>query len=109
MSQVIWDDMTESPGVVTPISTQGGPLPYEQPAKLKGPQTTVAKPTKDVILPFASKNGPCPPHLHIPVEAKDPCLVSLWLPPPPTSTVTRTATPTPPPNHQQDFLPHQLQ
>ena len=39
MSQVIWDEMTESPGALTPISTYGheGPLPYEQqPPKLKG-------------------------------------------------------------------------
>lgn len=41
MSQVIWDEMTESPGTTTPISTHGapfpgGPLPFEQPPKLKG-------------------------------------------------------------------------
>ncbi len=41
MSQVIWDEMTESPGATTPISTHeaplpGGPLPFEQPPKLKG-------------------------------------------------------------------------
>ncbi|KAK4693677.1 F-box and leucine-rich repeat protein 2/20, partial [Lecanoromycetidae sp. Uapishka_2] len=36
MSQVIWNDMTESPGALTPpTSQQGGPLPYEQPPKLK--------------------------------------------------------------------------
>ena len=40
MSQVIWDEMTES-GTMTPISTHGaplpgGPLPFEQPPKLKG-------------------------------------------------------------------------
>lgn len=41
MSQVIWDEMTESPGAVTPISAHGsslpgGPIPFEQPPKLKG-------------------------------------------------------------------------
>lgn len=41
MSQVIWDEMTESPGTMTPTSTHGapppgGPLPFEQPPKLKG-------------------------------------------------------------------------
>lgn len=41
MSQVIWDEMTESPGTMTPNSTHGaplpgGPLPFEQPPKLKG-------------------------------------------------------------------------
>lgn len=41
MSQVIWDEVTESPGTMTPTSTHGaplpgGPLPFEQPPKLKG-------------------------------------------------------------------------
>lgn len=41
MSQVIWDEMTESPGAMTPTSTHGapppeGPLPFEQPPKLSG-------------------------------------------------------------------------
>lgn len=41
MSQVIRDGVTESPGTVTPMSTHevplpGGPLPFEQPPKLKG-------------------------------------------------------------------------
>ncbi|KAM0802240.1 hypothetical protein BDR22DRAFT_820176 [Usnea florida] len=41
MSQVIWDGVTESPGTATPTSTHevplpGGPLPFEQPPKLKG-------------------------------------------------------------------------
>lgn len=38
MSQVIWDDMTESPGALTPTSDyrDGGQLPLEQPPKLKG-------------------------------------------------------------------------
>jgi F-box/leucine-rich repeat protein 2/20 len=37
MSQVIWDEMTESPGELSPTGTDGGPLPYEQrPPKLKG-------------------------------------------------------------------------
>lgn len=38
MSQVIWDEMTESPGALTPTSAYapGGPLPFEQPPKLKG-------------------------------------------------------------------------
>ena len=41
MSQVIWDEMAESPGTMTPTSAHGpplpgGPLPFEQPPKLKG-------------------------------------------------------------------------
>ena len=41
MAQVIWDDMTASPGIMTPNiqeepEEEGGPLPTEQPAKLKG-------------------------------------------------------------------------
>ena len=41
MSQVIWDEVTESPGTMTPISAHGpslpgGPIPFEQPPKLKG-------------------------------------------------------------------------
>ena len=37
MSQVLWDDMTDSPGAMTPNSTSnGGPLPFEQAPKLKG-------------------------------------------------------------------------
>ena len=38
MSQVIWDEMTESPGASLPasMSAHGGPLPYEQPHKVKG-------------------------------------------------------------------------
>ena len=38
MSQVIWDEMTESPGALTPTSNfdDGGQLPFEQPPKLKG-------------------------------------------------------------------------
>ncbi|KAL6713364.1 hypothetical protein ACLMJK_008829 [Lecanora helva] len=38
MSQVIWDEMTESPGALTPTSNydNGGQLPMERPPKLKG-------------------------------------------------------------------------
>ena len=41
MSQVIWDEVTESSGTVTPMSAHGttlpaGPVPFEQPPKLKG-------------------------------------------------------------------------
>ena len=40
MAQVIWDDMTTSPGAMTPDIQEepehGGPLPYEQVPKLKG-------------------------------------------------------------------------
>lgn len=37
MSQVLWDEMTDSPGAMTPNSTSnGGPLPFEQAPKLKG-------------------------------------------------------------------------
>ena len=41
MSQVIWDEMTGSPGTMTPTSAHGtplpgGPIPFEQPPKLKG-------------------------------------------------------------------------
>ena len=37
MSQVLWDEMTDSPGARTPNSTNnGGPLPFEQGPKLKG-------------------------------------------------------------------------
>ena len=37
MSRVLWDEMTDSPGSMTPNSTiQGGPLAFEQAPKLKG-------------------------------------------------------------------------
>ena len=39
MAQVAWDDLTESPGAMTPNTptiAEGGPLPFEQPPKLKG-------------------------------------------------------------------------
>lgn len=41
MSQVMWDEMTESPGTATPTSTYGygGQVPLEQPPKLKGPRS----------------------------------------------------------------------
>ena len=60
MSQVIWDDMTESPGALTPISTQGGPLPYEQPAKLKGRRRLLQSLQRMSSSPSLAKMGRVP-------------------------------------------------
>lgn len=58
MSQVIWDDMTESPGALTPI--EGGPLPYEQPPKLKGRRRLLQSLQRMSSSPSLAKMGRVP-------------------------------------------------
>lgn len=60
MSQVIWDDTTESPGAMTPNSQQGGPLPFEQPPKLKGRRRLLQSLQRMTSSPSLAKMGRAP-------------------------------------------------
>ncbi|KAL2043107.1 hypothetical protein N7G274_004167 [Stereocaulon virgatum] len=61
MAQVIWDDMIESPGALTPTSIHGGgPLPFEQPPKLKGRRRLLQSLQRMSSSPSLAKMGRVP-------------------------------------------------
>ena len=60
MSQVTWEEMTESPGAMTPTSTHGGPLPFEQPPKLKGHRRLLQSLQRMSSSPSLAKMGRVP-------------------------------------------------
>lgn len=65
MSQVVWDEMIDSPGTMTPNSTTGAPLPFEQPPKLKGRRRLLQRLQRMSSSPSLAKLGRTPSSTYV--------------------------------------------